>query len=87
MAGALAAPAEGKRICRRNHCSCHRLDLDTEGFVLVLEEGGGAARLLVGHDLGEGDAWVVIDSNMDELPARPLTRTASVLCSRQSSAT
>src|SRR5262249_54082499 len=48
--------------------------LEAEAFVIGqsgLEEGVGAALLLVGHDLGEGDARVVVDGDMDELPAEP----------------
>ena len=50
------------------------LDLDAEAVVVGesgLEEAGGASLLLVGHDLGEGDAGVVVDGDMDELPAEP----------------
>src|SRR3970282_2060145 len=34
-----------------------------------LEEGDGAPFLLVGHDLGEGDARGVVDADMDKFPA------------------
>src|SRR6187399_2708950 len=40
------------------------------------EEGGGTALPLVGHDLGEGDARVVVDGDMDELPAEPFATCA-----------
>jgi hypothetical protein len=34
-----------------------------------LEERNGAIRLLVGLDLGEGDAGMIVDADVDELPA------------------
>ncbi len=49
-----------------------RVDLDAEACVVGdggFEEGDGALLLLVGHDLGEGDARSVVDADMDELPA------------------
>ena len=36
-----------------------------------LEEGRGALLFLVRHDLSEGEAGVVVDADMDELPADP----------------
>ena len=48
------------------------LDGDAEAFVVGdggLEEGDGADGFLVGQDLGEGDPGVVVDGDMDELPA------------------
>jgi hypothetical protein len=38
----------------------------------ALDEGGDGLGLLVGVDLGEGQAGVVIDDRVGELPARPL---------------
>src|SRR5271168_4369504 len=44
------------------------LDLDTEAFIVSQsgpEEGGGATLFLVWHDLGKGDARVVVDGDVD----------------------
>src|SRR5882724_4330022 len=73
-AESLAEPAEGNRSVAGAVVGHHSLDLDAEAFIVRqsgFEEGGGTALPLVGHDLGEGDARVVVDSNMDELPAEP----------------
>jgi hypothetical protein len=45
---------------------------DAEALVVGdggLEKGDGATLLLVGQDLGEGEAGGVVDANVDELPA------------------
>lgn len=34
-----------------------------------LEEGNGAVGRVIGLDLGEGDAAVIVNADMDELPA------------------
>ncbi|WP_438285998.1 leucine zipper domain-containing protein, partial [Bordetella pertussis] len=44
----------------------------------VLEELDGAGEALVGVDVGEGHAGVVIDGHEDEVPAGPLNGIASV---------
>src|SRR5207237_4184327 len=47
-------------------------DGDTEAFVIShgrLEERYGAFRFLVRQNLGEGDAGVIVDTDMNELPA------------------
>src|SRR5688572_17478606 len=69
-----AEPAEGKRFVAGAVVGHHAPDLDAEAFVVgqgSLEEGVGAALFLIGHDLGEGNARVVVDSDMNELPAEP----------------
>lgn len=51
-----------------------RVTFYAEAFVVgdgCLEKGYGAARLLVGLDLAEGDTGCIVDADMDELPARP----------------
>src|SRR5258708_3097590 len=68
----LAEPAEGKRFVAGAVVSHHPLDLDAEAFVVGesrLEERDGTVLSLGGHDLGEGDARVVVDRHMNELPA------------------
>src|SRR5947209_19206095 len=68
----LAQPAEGKRFVAGAVVGHHSHDLDAEALVVGqsgYEVGGGTALPLVGHDLGEGDARVVVDGHMDELPA------------------
>src|SRR5271156_4097694 len=70
----LAQPAEGEGPVAGAVVGHDALDLDSEAIVVGesgLEEAGGASLLLVGHDLGEGDAGVVVDGDMDELPAEP----------------
>src|SRR6516165_2751188 len=55
------------------------LDLDAKARVIghrALQEGDRATRLLVGHDLAEADARVVVDREVDELPAGVLVPTA-----------
>src|SRR3954449_2840574 len=47
-------------------------DGDTEAFVIShgrLEEGNGTIGLLIGLDLGKRDTGVIVDADMDELPA------------------
>ena len=47
-------------------------DGDAEALVIIyrrLEEGDGAVRLLVGFDFGESDPGMVVDTDVDELPA------------------
>src|SRR3979411_1486698 len=49
---------------------------DAEAFVVShgrLEEGSGTIGLLVGLDLGERDAGVIVDADVDELPADAAT--------------
>src|SRR5580700_4270804 len=70
----LAQPAEGEGLVAGAVVGHDALDFDAEAFVVGerrFEEGGGAALPLIGHDLGEGDAGVVVDGDMDELPAEP----------------
>jgi hypothetical protein len=35
------------------------------------EESDGTGLLLVGQDLAEGEARVIVDGDVDELPSRP----------------
>src|ERR1700692_4097164 len=70
----LAELAEGEGLVAGAVVGHDAFDLDAEAVVVGeggLEEAGGASLLLVGHDLGEGDAGVVVDGDMDELPAEP----------------
>src|SRR3984957_2772314 len=56
------------------------LDLDAEVFVVShrrLEEGHCAIGLLVRFDLGEGDAGMVVDADMDILPTCAPTAASS----------
>ena len=58
-------------------------DGDAEAFVVShgrLEEWNGTIGLLVGLDLGESDAGVIVDADVDELPAdaAALVRTTPV---------
>src|SRR3981189_2203272 len=51
-------------------------DGDAEAFVVShgrLEEGSGTIGFLVGLDLGERDAGVIVDADVDELPADAAT--------------
>src|SRR4029078_5701281 len=62
----------------------HALDLDAETFVIGesgFQEASGAALLLVGHDFGEGDARVVVDGDMNELPAEALAARSAIALS------
>ena len=43
------------------------------------QEDGSALLLLVGHDLGEGDAGRVVDADMDEFQPRPWPRLRRLL--------
>jgi hypothetical protein len=54
-----AEPAEGEGLIAGAVVGHDALDLDAEALVVGesgLEEGGGAALSLAGHDPGEGDA-------------------------------
>src|SRR6185295_14549744 len=76
-----AESAEGKRFVAGAVVGHHPLNLDAEAFVVGqsgLEEGGSTAFLLIGHDLGEGDARVVVDGDMDELPAEPFAARSPI---------
>src|SRR5436190_19612569 len=67
----LAGSTEREGLVARAVVGHHTLDLDTEALVVSesgLEEGSGAVLLLVRHNLGEGDARVVVDGDMNELP-------------------
>src|SRR4051812_17842878 len=47
-------------------------DGDAEAFIVShsrLEEGNGTIGLLVGLDFGEGDTGMIVDADVDELPA------------------
>lgn len=51
-------------------------DGDAEAFIVShggLEEGNGTLGLLVGLDLGERDAGVIVDADVDKLPADAAT--------------
>jgi len=68
----LAGPSEGKGFVARAVICHHALDLNAEACVVRerrLEEGDGAALLLVGHDPGEGDARVIVDADVHVFPA------------------
>lgn len=64
--------AEGKGFVATTVVGHDAGDGDAEAFIIGygrLEEGNGAVGLLVGLDLGEGDAGMIVDADMDELPA------------------
>src|SRR5580700_9590056 len=68
----LAGSAEGEGFIAGAVIGHDALDFDAEAFVVGqcgLEEGDGAALLLIGHYLGESDAGMIVDGDMDELPA------------------
>jgi hypothetical protein len=53
-----------RATCSRSRCR-YALDLDTEACVTSdggLEEGYGSSLLLVGHDVGECDAGMIVDT-------------------------
>jgi hypothetical protein len=59
----------------------HLADGDAEAAVIGQgggEEGSGRGRLLIGQDLGEGDAGVIVDGDMDEVPAQAAGTAALV---------
>ncbi len=43
----------------------------------ILEEGDGGMGLLIGEDLSEGQARVIVDSDMQGLPARMFVLTTA----------
>src|SRR5689334_7736941 len=56
-------------------------DGDAEAGIVVdggLQEGGGGRGLLIGKDLGEGDARVIVDGDMHVLPAGAMDAAATV---------
>ena len=70
----LTGSAEGKGPVAGAVVGHHALDLDTELCVIGdcgPEEGCGTSLLLVGRDVGEGNAGVIVDTNMRVLPANP----------------
>src|ERR1700749_741223 len=55
---------------------------DAEVFVVSdsrLEEGNGVIGCLTGPDLGEGHAGMIVDADMDELPAEAAAMTVAGL--------
>ena len=67
-----ASVAEGEGLVATAVVGHDAGDGDAEAFVVShgrLEEGNGAIGLLVGLDLGEGDAGMIVDADVDELPA------------------
>jgi len=71
MAGAIAGTVIGE----------HAGDGDAESSIVVngsLQEGGSRGSFLVGQDLREGNAGVVVDSDMHVLPAGAMDAAASV---------
>jgi hypothetical protein len=67
----LAEFAESQAFVTRAVVRHDALDLETEACVIAgcsPQKGGGASLLLAGHNL-EGDARVIVDGDMDELPA------------------
>src|SRR4029450_11386634 len=72
QAETFAGPSEGEGLVARAIVGHYALDLDTEAGVIgdrCLEEGDRAALLLVRHDLGEGDAGVIVDADVHVFPA------------------
>src|SRR5262249_21167328 len=68
----LASTSEGEGFIAGTVVGHHALDLDAEPFVIGdrgPEEGDGAAPLLVRHDLGKGDARVIVDADVDVFPS------------------
>src|SRR5438067_5941392 len=67
-----ASVAEGEGLIAAAVVGHDADDGDAEAFVIShgrLEEGSGAVDLLVRLDLGEGDAGVIVNADVDELPA------------------
>src|SRR4029077_10240196 len=67
-----ASVAEGECLVATPIVGHDASDGDAETFVIGhrrLEKGNGAVRRLVGLDLGEGDAGVVVNADVDKLPA------------------
>src|SRR5438874_705104 len=67
-----ASVAEGEGLIAAAVVGHDADDGDAEAFVIShgrLEEGSGAVDLLVRLDLGEGDARVIVNADVDELPA------------------
>ena len=59
----------------------HMGDGDAETGVIIdgsLQESGGRRGFLIGQDLGEGDAGVVVDGDVHILPAGAMNATAAV---------
>jgi hypothetical protein len=77
----LACSAESKRFVAGTVVGHHSFDLDAETFIIGesgLQKASGAALLLVGHDFSEGDARVVVDGDMDELPTEALPSRSAI---------
>ena len=67
-----ASVAEGEGLVAAAIVGHDASDGDAEAFVIGhsrLEKGNRAVRRLVGLDLGEGDAGMVVNADVDELPA------------------
>jgi hypothetical protein len=67
-----ASVTEGKGLIATAIVGHDAGDGNAEAFVVGhgrLEEGHRATGLLIGLDLGEGDPGMVVDADMDELPA------------------
>ena len=68
-----ASVAEGECLVATPIVGHDASDGDAEAFVIghsCLEKGNSAVRRLVGLDLGEGDAGMVVDADVDETPNR-----------------
>src|ERR1700743_909363 len=64
-------PAEREGFVARTVVAHHALDLDAEICIVGYrspQESGSASFLLIWHHLGEGDAGVVVNSDVYELP-------------------
>jgi len=69
-AAGFAGVAEGVGLVAGPVVGHDAADGDTEAFVVGeggVEEGDGVFLLLVGQDLAEGDAGVVVDADVEEL--------------------
>ena len=67
-----ASVAECERLVATAIVGHHARDGDAEAFVIGygrLEKGNGAVGRLVGLDLRERDAGMIVDADVDELPA------------------
>src|SRR5262249_17236659 len=82
---ASASASEGERFVAGTVVGHHALDLDAEARVVGdrgREESNGATPLLAGHDLGEGNAGMIVDGDVNELPARTDVTAALPLADR-----
>ena len=76
----LASAREGFRVVAAAIVGHDALDGDAEGFVVGdggEQEGNGTLLFLIGEDIGKGDAGMIVDGDMDALPAGPLATAMS----------